>query len=108
MPCRFSDKEVQRDAKLVSYDVVEKNTKPYVQVQIGSENKVRHCMQACGAMSHSPSACGCLNLSSGGHQHLADKRFPCYPLCRVLGIEATGVYVQVMNETLFVKDAGHQ
>ncbi len=32
---------MQRDAKLVSYDIIEKNTKPYVQVQIGSENKVR-------------------------------------------------------------------
>ena len=32
---------MQRDAKLVSYDVVEKNTKPYVQVEIGDEKKVR-------------------------------------------------------------------
>ncbi len=39
--CRFTDKEVQRDAKLVSYDVVEKNTKPYVQVEIADEKKVR-------------------------------------------------------------------
>ena len=43
---RFSDKEVQRDAKLVSYDVVEKNTKPYVQVQIGDDNKACLCFPA--------------------------------------------------------------
>lgn len=29
--CRFSDAEVQRDAKLVSYEIVDKQTKPYIQ-----------------------------------------------------------------------------
>lgn len=30
-PGRFSDSEVQRDAKMVSYDIVDKQTKPYIQ-----------------------------------------------------------------------------
>eukprot|EP00195_Chlamydomonas_chlamydogama_P005654 CAMPEP_0202899796 /NCGR_PEP_ID=MMETSP1392-20130828/8464_1 /ASSEMBLY_ACC=CAM_ASM_000868 /TAXON_ID=225041 /ORGANISM="Chlamydomonas chlamydogama, Strain SAG 11-48b" /LENGTH=659 /DNA_ID=CAMNT_0049586059 /DNA_START=77 /DNA_END=2056 /DNA_ORIENTATION=+ len=37
---KFTDKEVQRDAKLVSYDIVDKAGKPYVQVEVGGENKV--------------------------------------------------------------------
>lgn len=37
---KFSDKEVQRDAKLVSYDIVDRQGKPYVQVDVGSEKKV--------------------------------------------------------------------
>jgi heat shock protein 5 len=36
----FKDKEVQRDAKLVSYKIVEKGGKPYVSVNIGGEDKV--------------------------------------------------------------------
>eukprot|EP00887_Chlorella_sp_A99_P005290 scaffold1.g5290.t1 len=36
----FKDPEVQRDAKLVSYDIVDKKGKPYVQVDVGGENKV--------------------------------------------------------------------
>ncbi len=36
----FMDKEVQRDAKLVSYDIVEKASKPYISVDIGGEVKV--------------------------------------------------------------------
>ncbi|KAL3155344.1 Luminal-binding protein 3 [Trebouxia sp. C0009 RCD-2024] len=35
----FKDKEVQRDAKMVSYDVVDKKGKPNVQVEIGGEKK---------------------------------------------------------------------
>lgn len=37
--CRFADKEVQRDAKMVSYKVVDKSGKPYVSVNIGGEEK---------------------------------------------------------------------
>ncbi len=37
--CSFKDKEVQRDAKMVSYDVVDKKGKPYVQVEISGEKK---------------------------------------------------------------------
>lgn len=37
--CSFKDKEVQRDAKMVSYDVVDKKGKPNVQVEIGGEKK---------------------------------------------------------------------
>ncbi|GFR49496.1 hypothetical protein Agub_g11414 [Astrephomene gubernaculifera] len=37
---RFEDKEVQRDKKLVSYDIVDKNGKPYVSVDVGGENRV--------------------------------------------------------------------
>jgi heat shock protein 5 len=36
----FNDKEVQRDMKLVSYDIVNKNGKPYVQVEVAGEKKV--------------------------------------------------------------------
>lgn len=39
--CRFKDKEVQRDAKMVSYKVVDKETKPYIEVEISGEKKVR-------------------------------------------------------------------
>jgi hypothetical protein len=42
--CRYADKEVQRDAKMVSYKVVDKGTKPYVEVDISGEKKARaHC-----------------------------------------------------------------
>ncbi|GIL83468.1 hypothetical protein Vretimale_11174 [Volvox reticuliferus] len=37
---RFEDKEVQRDRKLVSYDIVEKHGKPYVSVDVGDELRV--------------------------------------------------------------------
>ena len=37
--CSFKDKEVQRDAKMVSYDVVDKMGKPYVQVEVSGEKK---------------------------------------------------------------------
>lgn len=36
----FKDKEVQRDAKMVSYDVVDKKGKPYVQVEVAGDKKV--------------------------------------------------------------------
>jgi heat shock protein 5 len=39
--CRYEDKEVQRDKKLVSYDITDKQGKPYVKVQVGKEEKVR-------------------------------------------------------------------
>lgn len=32
---------MQRDAKLVSYDIVDKQGKPYVAVDVNGENKVR-------------------------------------------------------------------
>ena len=35
------DKEVQRDKKLMSYDIVDKGGKPMVQVEVKGENKVR-------------------------------------------------------------------
>ena len=38
--CSFKDKEVQRDAKMVSYKVVDKEAKPYIEVEIGGEKKV--------------------------------------------------------------------
>ena len=38
--CRFKDKEVQKDAKMVSYNVVDKSAKPYVEVEVGGEKKV--------------------------------------------------------------------
>lgn len=37
--CSFKDKEVQRDSKMVSYDVVDKKGKPNVQVEVGGEKK---------------------------------------------------------------------
>lgn len=38
---RYEDKEVQRDKKLVPYNIVNKDGKPYVQVKIkGGETKV--------------------------------------------------------------------
>ena len=39
--CSFKDKEVQRDAKMVSYKVVDKEAKPYIEVEISGEKKVR-------------------------------------------------------------------
>jgi heat shock protein 5 len=36
----FDDKDVQRDMKLVSYDIVNQNGKPYVSVMVGDEKKV--------------------------------------------------------------------
>ena len=38
--CSFKDREVQRDSKLVSYDVVDKKGKPYVSVDVAGETKV--------------------------------------------------------------------
>jgi len=37
---KFTDAEVQRDAKLVSYDITNKNGKPYVSVDVNGETKV--------------------------------------------------------------------
>ena len=37
--CSFKDKEVQRDAKLVAYKIVDKATKPYVEVEFKGELK---------------------------------------------------------------------
>ena len=37
---RFKDKEVQKDAKMVPYKIIDKAGKPYVQVKVGSEEKV--------------------------------------------------------------------
>ncbi|GLI59782.1 hypothetical protein VaNZ11_001745, partial [Volvox africanus] len=37
---RFGDKEVQRDRKLVSYDIVDKNGKPYITVEVDGELRV--------------------------------------------------------------------
>ncbi|EFN50655.1 hypothetical protein CHLNCDRAFT_144025, partial [Chlorella variabilis] len=36
---KFSDAEVQRDAKLVSYNIVDKQSKPYIQVEVAGESK---------------------------------------------------------------------
>ena len=38
---RYEDKEVQRDKKLMSYDIIAKGDKPMVQVEIKGEKKVR-------------------------------------------------------------------
>ncbi len=43
--CSFKDKEVQRDAKLVSYKIVDKGGKPYVEVNVKDEKKVRAPVQ---------------------------------------------------------------
>ncbi|WIA23788.1 hypothetical protein OEZ86_007102 [Tetradesmus obliquus] len=37
---KYEDKEVQRDKKLVSYDIVDKATKPYIKVKVNGEDKV--------------------------------------------------------------------
>lgn len=37
---RYQDKEVQRDKKLMSYEITDKAGKPYVKVQINNEDKV--------------------------------------------------------------------
>ena len=37
--CSFKDKEVQRDSKMVSYDVIDKKGKPNVQVEVKGEKK---------------------------------------------------------------------
>ena len=36
----FKDKEVQRDAKMVPYKIIDKSSKPYVEVKVGGESKV--------------------------------------------------------------------
>ena len=36
----YSDKDVQKDKKLVSYNIVDKGTKPYVEVEVAGERKV--------------------------------------------------------------------
>ena len=46
MVCRFKDKEVQRDAKMVSYKVVDKASKPYVEVEVGGEKKASFLLLA--------------------------------------------------------------
>eukprot|EP00775_Hariotina_reticulata_P014136 gene14136-14268_t len=37
---RYEDKEVQRDKKLVSFSIIDKQGKPYVQVKVNEEDKV--------------------------------------------------------------------
>jgi hypothetical protein len=46
-PCRFSDAEVQRDAKLVSYKIVDKGGKPYVSVDVKGEQRVFSPEEVC-------------------------------------------------------------
>ena len=50
--CRYKDKEVQRDAKMVPYKVVDKSGKPYIQVKMGDEDKVR---PSCSLLPRHPS-----------------------------------------------------
>ena len=38
--CSFKDKEVQKDAKMVPYKIIDKSSKPYVEVKVGGESKV--------------------------------------------------------------------
>ena len=38
--CRFDDPEVQRDKKFLSYKVVNKDGKPYIQVNVKGEQKM--------------------------------------------------------------------
>jgi molecular chaperone DnaK (HSP70) len=38
--CRFADTTVQRDMKLVSYEIVDKHGKPYVKVPVKGKEKV--------------------------------------------------------------------
>ncbi len=52
--CSFKDKEVQRDAKMVSYKVVDKSAKPYVEVDVAGEKKVGPRPGCC---------CACMPLS---------------------------------------------
>ena len=40
MGCSFDDPEVQRDIKLLTYKVVNKDGKPYIQVKVKREKKV--------------------------------------------------------------------
>lgn len=53
--CSFKDKSVQKDAKMVSYGVVDKAQKPYVEVEVAGSKKVSIllstllCMQ-CGVV----------------------------------------------------------
>ena len=51
--CSFKDKEVQRDAKMVSYKVVDKSAKPYVEVDVAGEKKVGP-RPGCWLRTHAP------------------------------------------------------
>jgi hypothetical protein len=51
--CRYEDKEVQRDKKLVSYDIVNKATKPYIKVKVNGEEKV--CDRSLSSLTSSQS-----------------------------------------------------
>ena len=76
---RFSDKEVQRDAKLVSYDIIEKNTKPYVQVQIGDDNKARATTLCSLLPAQTPACC-----SSSSARNLKLLTARCGPHLQIL------------------------
>lgn len=49
--CSFKDKEVQRDAKMVPYKIVDKGGKPNVEVKVAGETKVGPWLRSL----HSPS-----------------------------------------------------
>lgn len=49
--CSFKDKEVQRDAKMVSYKVVDKAAKPYVEVDVAGDKKVGGLSTLCSYSS---------------------------------------------------------
>ena len=36
---RYNDKDVQKDKKLVSYNIVDRGTKPYIEVEVAGEKK---------------------------------------------------------------------
>ena len=63
--CSFKDKEVQRDAKMVSYKVVDKETKPYIEVEISGEKKV-HCGACLSPLCAAYLRCEDLLWSRGG------------------------------------------
>ncbi len=67
-PHRFSDKEVQRDAKMVSYKVVDKASKPYVSVDIAGETKT-FSPEEVSAMILTKVRRSLASLLSGGKDH---------------------------------------
>jgi hypothetical protein len=101
-PTRYADKEVQKDKKLVSYDITDKGGKPYVKVQVAGEDKVS---------GGPPSWCAAVWVPRGWggtrQQHLCTPaRFLPASFCKATqqhpSAQASGVCARVSRLTLLL------
>ena len=93
--CSFKDKTVQRDAKMVSYGVVDKSAKPYVEVEVAGSKKVGYYMHSCRLRSVSVF---CSKLCAAGLNSAAATRV-CHTVQHFSPEEISAMILTKMKET---------